>query len=184
MKTSVEPEAQAAGAMHDADLRPSLPSPQAAVAPQVSFPYHPVHSLQRSLGNQGTRRALTTGMLQPKLRVGAPDDIYEKEADEVAEQVMSLQRRFSGGASSSDDDHNNSRNVGEQTATQRFAQRRMLQRVPIRTLQQNLGNRALARLLQETLSASPVPEVSRKCACGGESRARRMYKKTSRGLSE
>lgn len=46
---------------------------------------HPTSSLlrlQRTLGNQVMQR------LQAKLTVGAPGDIYEQEADRVAEQVM------------------------------------------------------------------------------------------------
>lgn len=164
MRTAVEPEARATGATHEADLRPSLPTPQAAITPQVSLPYHPVHSLQRSLGNQITRRALTAGMLQPKLRVGAPDDIYEKEADEVADQVMSLQRSFSAaGVSGSDDDKNNDlgnhpRNLARKASRQRSAHLSMLRRIPIRRLQQTLGNRALERLLRQTFPAQGVAE--------------------------
>jgi hypothetical protein len=42
--------------------------------------------------------------------------------------------------------------------------------IPIHTLQQNLGNRALARLFQQTHPASAVPTLSQKCACGGNAK--------------
>lgn len=42
----------------------------------------PFFHLQRTIGNQAVRR------IQAKLTVGAPDDIHEREADRVAEQVM------------------------------------------------------------------------------------------------
>jgi len=45
-----------------------------------------------------------------------------------------------------------------------------MRRAPIHTLQQGLGNRAVARLFQETPSAPAVPKLSRKCACGGDAK--------------
>lgn len=42
-------------------------------------------SMQRGLGNQGV-----IGMVQPKLKIGEPDDQYEREADQVAQQVMGM----------------------------------------------------------------------------------------------
>jgi hypothetical protein len=44
-----------------------------------------INHLQRTYGNQYVQR-----VLQAKLRVGQPGDIYEQEADRVAEQVMSM----------------------------------------------------------------------------------------------
>ncbi len=44
--------------------------------------------LQRTIGNQAVVKLIKSGALQPKLRIGEPDDIYEQEADRVAEQVM------------------------------------------------------------------------------------------------
>jgi outer membrane protein OmpA-like peptidoglycan-associated protein len=46
--------------------------------------------LQRTIGNQAVGRLIKSGTLQAKLRVGQPDDIYEQEADRVAEQVMRM----------------------------------------------------------------------------------------------
>jgi hypothetical protein len=170
VKAAVEPEAHAIDAVRDADASPALRVAHPAVPAQASLPDHPLHFMQRALGNRVTRRTLTAGFLQPKLTVGAPDDIYEKEADEVAEQVMARTRLVAAGASGADDDPNNRHNLAGEAARQRSAQRSMLRRIPIRTLQQNLGNRALARLLQQTFPAPAVPELRRKCACGGDSK--------------
>lgn len=44
--------------------------------------------LQRTIGNQAVGRLIKSGSWQAKLRIGQPGDIYEQEADRVAEQVM------------------------------------------------------------------------------------------------
>ena len=44
---------------------------------------HPILQLQHQLGNQAVNR-----LLQTKLQVGEPGDIYEQEADQVAASVM------------------------------------------------------------------------------------------------
>ncbi len=54
------------------------------------WPVHPVLGLQEAIGNQATLSLLQSGLIQPKLRVGAPDDAYEREADRVADQVMRM----------------------------------------------------------------------------------------------
>jgi hypothetical protein len=46
--------------------------------------------LQRTAGNQAVQRLVKSRVLQAKLRVGQPNDIYEQEADRVAEQVMRM----------------------------------------------------------------------------------------------
>ncbi|NEO44500.1 MAG: DUF4157 domain-containing protein [Moorea sp. SIO4A3] len=48
-------------------------------------PVHPMLQLQRKLGNQAVNR-----LIQTKMQVGEPDDVYEKEADSVAAQVMRM----------------------------------------------------------------------------------------------
>ncbi|NEP49071.1 MAG: DUF4157 domain-containing protein, partial [Moorea sp. SIO3C2] len=48
-------------------------------------PVHPLLQLQRKLGNQAVNR-----LIQTKMQVGEPDDVYEKEADTVAAQVMRM----------------------------------------------------------------------------------------------
>ncbi len=63
--------------------------------PQKSNYSQPVNSsidrilfLQRTIGNQAVGRVIKSGALQAKLRIGQRGDIYEQEADRVAEQVM------------------------------------------------------------------------------------------------
>jgi len=46
--------------------------------------------LQRTTGNQAVQRLIKSRSLQAKLRIGQPNDIYEQEADRVAEQVMRM----------------------------------------------------------------------------------------------
>lgn len=46
--------------------------------------------MQQTLGNQAVQRLYRTGVLQAKLKVGAPGDKYEQEADRVADQVMRM----------------------------------------------------------------------------------------------
>jgi len=46
--------------------------------------------LQRTAGNQAVQRLIKSGVLQAKLKIGQPNDIYEQEADRVAEQVMRM----------------------------------------------------------------------------------------------
>lgn len=42
------------------------------------------------LGNLAVQRLFKSGVIQAKLRIGQPNDIYEQEADRVAEQVMRM----------------------------------------------------------------------------------------------
>ena len=53
-------------------------------------PLDTVLSLHSTLGNREVQRLVESGALQPKLTVGAPNDIYEQEADRVADQVMRM----------------------------------------------------------------------------------------------
>ena len=46
--------------------------------------------LQRTAGNQAVSRLMKSGALQAKLRIGQPEDIYEQEADRVADAVMRM----------------------------------------------------------------------------------------------
>lgn len=52
---------------------------------------HPLVGLQREAGNRATQRLLRSDVgIQPKLRVGQPNDRYEREADRVARAVARL----------------------------------------------------------------------------------------------
>ena len=46
--------------------------------------------LQRTIGNQAVQRMVRSGALQAKLRIGQPRDVYEQEADRVADAVMHM----------------------------------------------------------------------------------------------
>ena len=73
--------------------------PSATPAHFQAEPYSPTLQLQRTLGNQRVGELIQTKRLtpeggiiglQPKLTVGAADDQYEREADHVARQVVSM----------------------------------------------------------------------------------------------
>lgn len=56
---------------------------------------HPLLDLQREFGNQAVQHAVTTRttpIVQRKMRLGPPDDQYEREADHVAEEVVRTAR--------------------------------------------------------------------------------------------
>lgn len=50
----------------------------------------PVSSLHRTVGNQAVRRLYESGEIQAKLKVSQPDDSAEREAEQVAEQIMRM----------------------------------------------------------------------------------------------
>ena len=61
------------------------PAPRIQPSAEVdaNFTRHPALRLQRSAGNQAVAR-----MIQAKLAVGPPGDVYEQEADRVADRVL------------------------------------------------------------------------------------------------
>lgn len=46
--------------------------------------------LQRTIGNMAVQRMFKFGVIQAKLRIGRPNDIYEQEADRVAKQIRRM----------------------------------------------------------------------------------------------
>lgn len=62
------------------------PKPSRVIHP----PRHPLLQLQQAIGNQAVQRLLRSHAVPAKLAVSQPGDIYEQEADRVAEQVMRL----------------------------------------------------------------------------------------------
>jgi hypothetical protein len=65
----------------------------------TSSPIDQIMLLQRTIGNQAVQRLIQerrirvqgSGVrIQAKLKIGQPNDIYEQEADRVAEQVMRM----------------------------------------------------------------------------------------------
>lgn len=59
-------------------------------SPSSCSPVERILFLHRTIGNQAVQKLMKSGKLQAKLRIGAPGDIYEQEADRVAEQVMRM----------------------------------------------------------------------------------------------
>ncbi|MFX0197879.1 MAG: DUF4157 domain-containing protein [Candidatus Hodarchaeota archaeon] len=62
--------------------------------PKPNFP-HPLNSsvdqilfLQRTTGNQAVQRLIKSGSVHPNLKISQPNDIYEQEADRIAERVL------------------------------------------------------------------------------------------------
>jgi hypothetical protein len=67
------------------------PSPKREHAvPRCRSAVDQILHLQQTIGNQAVQRLLKTGVLQTKLHIGRPGDIYEQEADRLAEQVMKM----------------------------------------------------------------------------------------------
>src|SRR5258708_12792915 len=67
----------------------------------AKLPSQPENSLtlmQSAYGNQGVLKLLTGGILQRKLTINRPGDIYEQEADRMADCVI----RMSGPAAASE----------------------------------------------------------------------------------
>ena len=56
----------------------------------IASPVDHILHLQRTIGNQAVQRLVKSGVIQAKLRIGKPNDVYEQEADRVAEQVMHM----------------------------------------------------------------------------------------------
>ncbi|MBU3967812.1 MAG: DUF4157 domain-containing protein [Euryarchaeota archaeon] len=56
----------------------------------LSSPVEQILFLQRTLGNQAVQKYMKSGALQAKLKIGAPDDFYEQEADRVADAVLRM----------------------------------------------------------------------------------------------
>jgi hypothetical protein len=56
----------------------------------MGSPVEQVLYLQRTIGNRAVTRLIEAGVLQARLRVGAPNDIYEQEAERIADRVMGM----------------------------------------------------------------------------------------------
>ncbi|NIM14316.1 MAG: DUF4157 domain-containing protein [Candidatus Aminicenantes bacterium] len=57
----------------------------------LQSPVEQVLHLQKTIGNQAVTQLIQSGAIQAKLKIGQPDDMYEQEADRVAEQVMRME---------------------------------------------------------------------------------------------
>jgi cell wall-associated NlpC family hydrolase len=56
----------------------------------ISSPADRILFLQRTVGNQAVQRLIRSGSLQMKLRISQPNDIYEQEAERVADAVIQM----------------------------------------------------------------------------------------------
>ncbi|MGH9969843.1 MAG: eCIS core domain-containing protein [Pyrinomonadaceae bacterium] len=56
----------------------------------------PIHQLQRAVGNRAMDSLLRSPIIQPKLTISRPSDVYEREADGVADEVMRMPEPPSG----------------------------------------------------------------------------------------
>ena len=56
----------------------------------TNSPLDRIMQLQRTLGNQAVQGLFASGAIQAKLKIGQPNDKYEQEADQVADQVMNM----------------------------------------------------------------------------------------------
>ena len=56
----------------------------------IGSPVDHILFLQRTIGNQAVQRLFKSGVLQAKLKIGQPGDIYEQEADRIANLVMRM----------------------------------------------------------------------------------------------
>ena len=63
---------------------------QANLSQSMSSPANQVLQLQRTIGNQAVQRMVRSGALEAKLSIGQPWDVYEQEADQVADAVMRM----------------------------------------------------------------------------------------------
>lgn len=168
-----EPKPEAADSLHEREPARTVEAGPASQQLQPALPRTDSPLLQSAIGNRATQRLLTSTMRQPKLTIGDPDDVYEKQADAVADQVASTHTGIAASGASegagSDDDGELKRPLSGNAENQSVARQVLLRRMPIRTLQRTLGNRALERLLQKTLPAPATAELQPKCTCGGKS---------------
>ena len=90
----------AAGAAHEASRQGATWAEPAGDSRALGPRHSPLISLQRAMGNQAVGR-----MLQAKLTVSEPGDIYEQEADRLADQVMRMPAPALSGSLSSHAGH-------------------------------------------------------------------------------
>ena len=65
-------------------------SPFANASSSPGIPAHAVIQLHQTIGNQAVQRLLRSRTIQPKLAISQPGDIFEQEADRVADHVMRM----------------------------------------------------------------------------------------------
>lgn len=68
----------------------SSKTPRPAFSRSISSPGDHILFLQRAIGNHAVQRLFKSGVIQAMLKIGPPNDIYEQEADRVADMVMRM----------------------------------------------------------------------------------------------
>jgi len=53
-------------------------------------PFDDIPRLQRAIGNHAVQRLVESGVIQSKLKIGQPGDIYEQEADRLADALIRM----------------------------------------------------------------------------------------------
>jgi hypothetical protein len=56
----------------------------------IGSPIDYILHLHQTIGNQAVERLFKSGVIQAKLKIGQPNDIYEQEADRIADEVMQM----------------------------------------------------------------------------------------------
>ncbi len=135
------------------DLRKPLSARSPVTAPN-STSLHPVLRLQQTAGNRAVARLHAGGYLQAKLTIGAPEDIYEQEADRVAARVM---RRIGPGFLTSEPAAVSGVPIQRQVEEEEEELLQARGRDPVPTLQRQ-EEEELEELLQAR-RASPVPAM-------------------------
>ena len=83
--------AKAAAKIPEAKRKNSVSQPRKTGFSQSSrSPVDNILLLQRTIGNQAVQRLFKSGVIQTKLKIDQPNDIYDQEADRVANQVMRM----------------------------------------------------------------------------------------------
>jgi len=67
-----------------------FPTRKSDFSQPTGSPYDHILFLQRTIGNQAVQRLFKSGVIQAKLKIGQPNDVYEQEADRVAEKAMRM----------------------------------------------------------------------------------------------
>jgi len=163
-------------ARHELEQR-TLPSatPLERISP-FSFNNSLIGSLQSSIGNRAVQRVIGSGILQRKLTIGSPGDVYEQEAEEVARRVTSsgglgAMSKCTQPGSSGNQDCSEYDELTKRTPIQRTLSPMLVARVPLNKLHRWYGNRAVVQILR-SIAATPAyssSELRRKCSCGGGS---------------
>ncbi len=68
----------------------SSAEPGRTVSQSINSPVEQILHLQQTAGNRAVQGLFNSGVLQAKLKIGQPNDIYEQEADRVADRVMRM----------------------------------------------------------------------------------------------